>query len=63
MTVFAILGGLLSIIYIDGVDSEVMHRIASPMIGVVISSVILTLVIILLSILWLLKRIKFIKLC
>jgi len=46
MTVFAILGGLLPIMYIDGVGSEVMQRIASPMIGGVISSAILTLVII-----------------
>ena len=46
MTVFAILGGLLPIMYIDGVGSEVMQRIASPMIGGVISSAILTLFII-----------------
>jgi len=46
MTVFAILGGLLPIMYIDGVGSEVMQRIASPMIGGVVSSAFLTLIII-----------------
>jgi Cu(I)/Ag(I) efflux system membrane protein CusA/SilA len=46
MTVFAILGGLLPIMYIDGVGSEVMQRIASPMIGGVVSSAILTLFVI-----------------
>lgn len=46
MTVFAILGGLLPIMYINGVGSEVMQRIASPMIGGVISSSILTLLVI-----------------
>jgi len=46
MTLFAILGGLLPIMYIDGVGSEVMQRIASPMIGGVVSSAILTLFVI-----------------
>jgi Cu(I)/Ag(I) efflux system membrane protein CusA/SilA len=46
MTVFAILGGLVPIMYIDGVGSEVMQRIAAPMIGGVVSSAVLTLVII-----------------
>ncbi|RXK12727.1 CusA/CzcA family heavy metal efflux RND transporter [Halarcobacter mediterraneus] len=46
MTLFAILGGLIPIMYIDGVGSEVMQRIAAPMIGGMISSAILTLVII-----------------
>ena len=46
MTVFAILGGLIPIMYIDGVGSEVMQRIASPMIGGVVSSAVLTLLII-----------------
>ena len=46
MTVFAILGGLVPIMYIDGVGSEVMQRIAAPMIGGVVSSAILTLLII-----------------
>jgi Cu(I)/Ag(I) efflux system membrane protein CusA/SilA len=46
MTVFAILGGLLPIMYIDGVGSEVMQRIAAPMIGGVVSSAVLTLIII-----------------
>lgn len=46
MTVFAILGGLIPIMYIDGVGSEVMQRIAAPMIGGVVSSAVLTLIII-----------------
>jgi Cu(I)/Ag(I) efflux system membrane protein CusA/SilA len=46
MTVYAILGGLLPIMYIDGVGSEVMQRIAAPMIGGVMSSAVLTLIII-----------------
>jgi len=37
---------LLPIMYIDGVGSEVMQRIASPMIGGVVSSAILTLFVI-----------------
>ena len=46
MTVFAILGGLLPIMYIDGVGSEVMQGIAAPMIGGVVSSAVLTLIVI-----------------
>jgi Cu(I)/Ag(I) efflux system membrane protein CusA/SilA len=46
MTVFAILGGLVPIMYIDGVGSEVMQSIASPMIGGMVSSTLLTLIII-----------------
>lgn len=46
MTVFAILGGLIPIMYIDGVGSEVMQRIAAPMIGGIVTSAILTLLII-----------------
>lgn len=45
MTVFAILAGLLPIMYSSGVGSEVMQRIAAPMIGGVLSSAILSLVI------------------
>ncbi len=46
MTVFAILAGLLPIMYVNGVGSEVMQRIAAPMIGGVVSSAVLSLVII-----------------
>ena len=46
MTVFAILAGLLPIMYTHGVGSEVMQRIAAPMIGGVVSSAVLSLVII-----------------
>ena len=46
MTIFAILGGLVPIMYINGVGSEVMQRIAAPMIGGMLSSAFLTLIII-----------------
>lgn len=46
MTVFAILAGLLPIMYTTGVGSEVMQRIAAPMIGGVVSSAMLSLVLI-----------------
>jgi copper/silver efflux system protein len=46
MTVFAILAGLLPIMFSEGVGSEVMQRIAAPMIGGIISSAILSLIII-----------------
>jgi len=46
MTVFAILGGLLPIMMTNGVGSEVMQRIAAPMIGGVVSSAVLTLLVI-----------------
>jgi copper/silver efflux system protein len=46
MTLFAILGGLIPIMYIHGVGSEVMQRIAAPMIGGMLSSAFLTLFII-----------------
>lgn len=46
MTLFTILGGLIPIMYINGVGSEVMQRIAAPMIGGMLSSTFLTLIII-----------------
>ncbi len=46
MTVFAILAGLAPIMYTHGIGSEVMQRIAAPMLGGIISSAILSLVII-----------------
>jgi Cu(I)/Ag(I) efflux system membrane protein CusA/SilA len=46
MTVITILSGLIPLMYITGVGSEVMQRIAAPMIGGVISSAVLTLLII-----------------
>jgi len=46
MTVSTILAGLIPIMYISGVGSEVMQRIAAPMIGGIISSSILTLLVI-----------------
>lgn len=46
MTVFAIIAGLLPIMWSDGTGSEVMQRIAAPMIGGMISSTLLTLFVI-----------------
>ena len=46
MTVAAIMAGLLPILWSTGTGSEVMQRIAVPMIGGMISSTVLTLVVI-----------------
>jgi Cu(I)/Ag(I) efflux system membrane protein CusA/SilA len=46
MTVVAIMAGLLPILWSTGTGSEVMQRIAVPMIGGMVSSTILTLVVI-----------------
>ena len=46
MTVFAIVAGLLPIMWSTGTGSEIMQRIAVPMIGGMISSTLLTLVVI-----------------
>jgi Cu(I)/Ag(I) efflux system membrane protein CusA/SilA len=46
MTVVAIIAGLLPILWSTGTGSEVMQRIAVPMIGGMISSTLLTLIVI-----------------
>jgi Cu(I)/Ag(I) efflux system membrane protein CusA/SilA len=46
MTVSAIIGGLLPIMLLGGTGSEVMRRIAAPMVGGMVSATILTLIII-----------------
>ena len=46
MTVSAIMAGLLPIMWISGTGSELMQRIAVPMIGGMVSSTVLTLVVI-----------------
>ncbi len=46
MTVVAIMAGLLPIMWSSGTGSEVMQRIAAPMIGGIVSATILTLVVI-----------------
>ena len=46
MTVFAILAGLAPIMYTHGVGSEVMQRIAAPMLGGIVTSAVLSLLII-----------------
>jgi Cu(I)/Ag(I) efflux system membrane protein CusA/SilA len=46
MTVVAIMAGLLPILWGTGTGSEVMSRIAAPMVGGMVSSTVLTLVVI-----------------
>ena len=46
MTVFSIIAALIPIMYTHGVGSEVMQRIAAPMLGGIVSSAILSLIII-----------------
>jgi Cu(I)/Ag(I) efflux system membrane protein CusA/SilA len=46
MTVAAIMGGLLPIMWTSGTGADVMKRIAAPMIGGMVSSTILTLIVI-----------------
>lgn len=46
MTVFAIIGGLLPIMLFGGTGSEVMRRIAAPMVGGMVSATLLTLIVI-----------------
>jgi Cu(I)/Ag(I) efflux system membrane protein CusA/SilA len=46
MTVIAIMAGLLPILWSTGTGSEVMRRIAVPMIGGMVSSTVLTLIVI-----------------
>ncbi len=46
MTVSAIIGGLLPIMFLGGTGSEVMRRIAAPMVGGMVSATLLTLVVI-----------------
>jgi Cu(I)/Ag(I) efflux system membrane protein CusA/SilA len=46
MTVAAIIGGLLPIMWTTGTGADVMKRIAAPMIGGMVSSTVLTLLVI-----------------
>ena len=46
MTVVAIMAGLLPILWSEGAGSEVMRRIAVPMVGGMLSSTLLTLIVI-----------------
>ena len=46
MTVVAIMAGLLPIMWSHGTGSEIMRRIAAPMVGGMVSSTLLTLVVI-----------------
>jgi Cu(I)/Ag(I) efflux system membrane protein CusA/SilA len=46
MTVTAIIGGLLPILWGHGTGASVMKRIAAPMVGGMVSSTVLTLIVI-----------------
>jgi Putative silver efflux pump len=46
MTVVAIMAGLMPIMWGTGAGSEVMRRIAAPMVGGMVSSTVLTLIVI-----------------
>jgi Cu(I)/Ag(I) efflux system membrane protein CusA/SilA len=46
MTVVAIMAGLMPILWAHGTGSEIMQRIAVPMIGGMVSSTLLTLIVI-----------------
>ena len=46
MTVVAIMAGLVPILWSTGTGSEVMRRIAAPMVGGMVSSTVLTLLVI-----------------
>jgi Cu(I)/Ag(I) efflux system membrane protein CusA/SilA len=46
MTVIAIMAGLLPILWSSGTGSELMRRIAVPMVGGMVSSTVLTLLVI-----------------
>ena len=46
MTVAAIMAGLLPILFSTGTGSEVMQRVAVPMVGGMLSSTVLTLIVI-----------------
>ena len=56
MTVTAIIAGLLPIMWSTGTGSEVMRRIAAPMVGGMISSTVLTLVVISAAYAWVKRR-------
>jgi Cu(I)/Ag(I) efflux system membrane protein CusA/SilA len=56
MTVCAIIAGLLPILWSTGAGSEVMRRIAAPMVGGMISSTLLTLAIIPVLYAWVRQR-------
>jgi Cu(I)/Ag(I) efflux system membrane protein CusA/SilA len=59
MTVAAIMGGLLPIMWTTGTGADVMKRIAAPMIGGMVTSTILTLLVIpVLYALWRWQRVK-----
>jgi Cu(I)/Ag(I) efflux system membrane protein CusA/SilA len=55
MTVFSLMAGLVPLLYIKGVGSEIMGRIAAPMLGGLITSTLLTLILVPIFYLWIVK--------
>lgn len=60
MTVFSLIAGLTPLLYIKGVGSEIMGRIAAPMLGGLITSTLLTLILVPIFYLWIVKK-EFLK--
>jgi len=56
MTVFSLIAGLAPLLYIKGVGSEIMGRIAAPMLGGLVTSTLLTLVLVPIFYLWIVKK-------
>lgn len=56
MTVFSLIAGLTPLLYITGVGSEIMERIAAPMLGGLITSTVLTLVLIPIFYHWMISK-------
>lgn len=55
MTVFSLIAGLAPLMYIDGVGSEVMRKIAAPMLGGLVTSALLTLILMPIFYLWMIR--------
>lgn len=59
MTVAAIVAGLLPVMFVHGTGSEIMRRVAAPMVGGMLSALVLTMLVIpALYLLWEWKRIS-----
>jgi len=56
MTVFSLIAGLAPLLYIKGVGSEIMGRIAAPMLGGLVTSTLLTLILVPIFYFWIVKR-------
>jgi len=56
MTVFSLIAGLAPLLYINGVGSEIMGRIAAPMLGGLVTSTLLTLILVPIFYFWIIGR-------